>query len=278
MIRARLGMGILGILIMLAPSVLAAAPAASQNDLVSIDGLWAGSWGGGSRPDGTVMQPVMAEMFIKQDHVEVAGFPGILKLHGSLQVDRAAKQLHIWPAAEPGEKSPPKTIDFSFELNGDSLTLHVGDNPAITFLRQQMSQTAAVNIAVELIVADELKESGDLVVKEYVKLRVGSIGATYFEPAPRTLKTKRATILIVGDSECKKVSLCEARSRFKRSNPVAVGNRLDNRPQPNQLYQLWSESGAPSPDDEAAYQTLAKTLRPGTLIFVLDAAENVPLP
>src|SRR5687768_4020615 len=46
-----------------------------------LDGLWSGSWGGGER-NGVVFQPVIAEMLILGDHVEIRGFPGVAKLAG----------------------------------------------------------------------------------------------------------------------------------------------------------------------------------------------------
>jgi hypothetical protein len=36
--------------------------------------------------------------------------------------------------------------------------------------------------------------------------------------------------------------------------------------------------GAPAPDSDAVVQTFARLLKPGTLIFVLSARENVPVP
>ena len=39
-----------------------------------LDGDWYGSWGGGEQ-DGVVFQPVVAELLIEGDHVELSGFP-----------------------------------------------------------------------------------------------------------------------------------------------------------------------------------------------------------
>jgi hypothetical protein len=49
-----------------APQNLGDAPAGLQ-------GLWAGSWGGGQR-DGVVFQPVLAEMVVHEGKIEISGF------------------------------------------------------------------------------------------------------------------------------------------------------------------------------------------------------------
>jgi len=63
-----------------------------------------------------------------------------------------------------------------------------------------------------------------------------------------------------------------------RSTPVVVAYRHDDRPSPHQLHRLWKEMGAPSPDSAAVSRTFSRILRPGTLVFILSARENVPHP
>jgi len=59
---------------------------------------------------------------------------------------------------------------------------------------------------------------------------------------------------------------------------VVVTYRHDDRPSPLQLYELWKDMGSPVPDSAAVSQTFARLLRPGTLVFILSARENVPEP
>ncbi|HEY2146612.1 MAG TPA: hypothetical protein VGH32_01665 [Pirellulales bacterium] len=278
MVRAVFGWAIVGLLF--APTWCRgeAPPAISHDESPSLNGLWFGAWGGGPQPGGVVFQPVIAELFVKGKHVELSGFPNGLNLEGTIRIDSDAKYVRITPAAEPGKTAAPKPVEFPFTVDGDKLTMTVADKRSVTLQRLKTSQNPLANVAVELISADEITESGDLIVSEFQKLRVGSIGATYFEPSTRRLKTARAAVLLVEESDCKQIKIGEARSRLKRSTPVAIAYRPDNRPNPNALHQLWSAVGPAAADDAAARQTLAKTLRPGTLVFILSASENVPIP
>ncbi|HKD36107.1 MAG TPA: hypothetical protein VKB78_04880 [Pirellulales bacterium] len=278
MIRRVLTSAILAIAITSHWCSAAPPPPSSHDDSPSFGGLWFGSWGGGVQQGGVVFQPVMAELFIKGDHIELAGFPDAAKFEGTLHIDRDAHRIRIIPAAEQANKTALKPIEYSFAIDGDKLTVILADKRAIALERIRTSQKPVANVEVELVAADEITSSGDLIVSEFTKLRVGRIGATYYEPSSRTLKTKNAAILLVEESDCKKINVADARSRFKRSTPVAIAFRPENRPNPNPLHQLWTEVGPAAADDEAARQTLAKTLRPGTLVFVFDASEKVPVP
>lgn len=268
------------LVLVLAPNWCSAAPppSSSHNDSPSLNGLWFGSWGGGPQPGGGVFQPVIAEMFVKHEHVELAGFPDATKLEGTLRIDRDSNRIHIVPTAEAGKTATAKPVEYSFALDGDKLTLTLADKRSVSLQRLRTSQKLLANVEVELVSADKITESGDLIVSEYTKLRVGGIGATYYEPVARTLKTKNAAILLVEESDCKKISVAEGRIRFKRSTPIAIAYRPVERPNPNPLHQLWTEVGPAAADDAAASQTLAKMLRPGTLVFVLSASENIPVP
>jgi hypothetical protein len=59
---------------------------------------------------------------------------------------------------------------------------------------------------------------------------------------------------------------------------VAVAFRHDDRPAPERWHWLWKVTGAPTSDSDAVRQTLSRTLRPGTLVFILSARENVAVP
>lgn len=141
-----------------------------------------------------------------------------------------------------------------------------------------MEQKPLANAQVEFVTATGINEAGDLLVTEYAQLRVGQVGPTYYQPEPRTRKTKQATAFLVQENTLKKVGLDEARGLIRGPTPVVIAYRPDDRPEPQQLYQLWKEIGSPAPDSEAVAQTLSKLLRPGSLVFVLSARENVPVP
>src|SRR5262245_27696730 len=67
-----------------------------SNDLKSIQGIWSGSWGGGDR-GGVVFQPVLAEMVIHGEEVELTGFRNAAHLRGTVRIDPATKRLWFKP-------------------------------------------------------------------------------------------------------------------------------------------------------------------------------------
>lgn len=134
------------------------------------------------------------------------------------------------------------------------------------------------NAAIEFVAATEINDAGDLLVTEFTVLRAGRTGATYFQPANRSLKTAQATVLLVQDAGLKAVTLDEARRLIRVTTPVAVSYRQEDRPAPHQFHELWKDMGPSPPDSAAVRQTFARMLRPGTLVFILSARENVPLP
>lgn len=253
-------------------------PPTAVADTPSLSGLWFGSWGGGPQPGGVIFQPVIAEMLVKQEHIEIVGFPNGVSLVGTFRVDADGKTVHLLEAAKPGAAEKPRKLDYTFQLKGDTLTLTDADKRSVVLDRQRVSQKPPANLAVELVAVEEINEAGNLIINEFIKLRAGSVAATYYQTETRALRTKGATVLLVDESSCKKISLADARPRIKHSATVALTYRPDARPQPNQLHTLWTEIGQPAADDDAGMQTLARTLRPGTLVFVLPAAESVPVP
>ena len=101
---------------------------------------------------------------------------------------------------------------------------------------------------------------------------------TYLQPVNRSLITKPATVLMVQESGCKKVTLDEARRQIREPTLVAISYRHEGRPALYQSHRLWKEMGAASPDSEAVWRTFSRVLRPGTLVFILSARENAPRP
>jgi hypothetical protein len=242
----------------------------------AIDGLWSGAWGGGDR-NGVVFQPVMAELFIKGDHVELVDFPGLSRLTGTVRFDASARQMRITPTGEAGGQ-PTKAIVYAYQIKADELTLIGSDKLSISLRKRHAAHNPLANVGVELVAATGINDAGDLLVTEFSVLRAGQAGAVYFEPHNRALNTKQATVLLVQETGLKKLTVDEARGLIRESTVVVVAYRQDDRPSPHQFYRLWKEMGSPRPDSEAVWQTFSRILRPGTLVFALSARDNVPVP
>jgi hypothetical protein len=246
------------------------------NDAKGIEGLWYGSWGGGD-VNGVVYQPVMAELFIAGDHVELCGFPNVSKLTGSVRFDASVKRMRITPTAVAGGQ-PAKAIDYAYQIEADELTLIDSDKSRLTLERQPVVRDPLADVRVNLVAASGINAAGDLLVTEFTMLRAGQAKVTYFEPTHWPLKTKQATILRVQEAGCRQLTLDEARRQIREPSLVVVAYRRDDRPKRHQLHGLWKDIGPPAPDSDAVLQTFSRILRPGTLIFVLSARENVVEP
>jgi hypothetical protein len=253
-----------------------AAPKDRVSDLKAIEGIWSGSWGGGGA-NGVVFQPVIAELFIQGDYVEMSSFYDVRKLTGTVRLDAIAKQLHITPTAEAGSQPAAKAIDYVYQVKADELTLTGSDRFSITLQRRRVAVKPLGNVQVEFVAAAGIDDTGDLLVTEFTELRAGRSGAAYYQPENRKLKTKRSTVLLAQEAGLRSITVDEARGLIRESTPVVVTYRKDDPPPP-QLHELWKEMGSPRPDSEAVSQTLSRIVRPGTLIFILSSRENVALP
>jgi hypothetical protein len=254
-----------------------ATPKDRANDSKAIEGLWFGSWGGGEA-NGVVFQPAMAEVFIEGDHVELYGFREVRRLTGTVRLDASAKRMHITPtAAAPGQPAP-KAIDFVYQIKADELTLIGSGDFSVALQRRRVVENPLANAQVEFVAASGINNAGDLLVTEFTVLRAGRAGATYFQPENRSLKTKQSTILLAQETGLKKVTVDEARGLIRESRPVVVAYRHDDHLSPHQLHELWKDMGSPVPGCEAVSQTVARIVRPGTLVFILSSRENVPRP
>jgi hypothetical protein len=247
-----------------------------SSDSTAIEGLWFGSWGGGD-VNGVVHQPVMAELFIKGDHVELCGFPNVSRLTGTVQFDASARQMRITPIAE-ADGQPTKPIVYSYQIKAGELTLTNGESVSISLQECPVVRNPLANAEVEFVTATGINAAGDLLVTEFTTLRAGRAEVTYFEPMHWPLRTKQATVLMVQESGCKQLTLDEARRQIREPTLVVVAYRHDGRPKRHQLHGLWTDLGPPSPDSEVVKRTFSRILRPGTLIFVLSARENIPEP
>lgn len=247
-------------------------------DAKMIEGLWSGSWGGGQR-DGVVFQPVLAEMVVKGDRVELHGFRNAGSFAGTMRLDPAARRMVITPDAAGGRPAP-KAVEYAYDVQGDRLTLTDADKVPVSLQRHRVVEKPLAHARVELVAATGINDAGDLLVTEVAALRAGQAGATYYQPEARSLKTRQAAVFLVQDGGVKRITLDEARRLIRDTTPVAVSYRPDNLPaNPTfQSHELWKNVGAAPPDSEAVLQTVARTLRPGTLVFVLSAKENVAVP
>jgi hypothetical protein len=259
---------------------LAAQDAAS--DPKAIEGLWAGPWGHCVSPEGVVHQPVMAELLIKGSRVEMDSFPDFGQLWGTIRIDTAKKLVRVSPKVEPG--SPPaKEIQFSYEIKKDKLTLTDSNKRSIDFSRHGAARVPMAGTAVQIVVATGINNAGDLLVSEVSVLRAGRAGETFFDTAERKLKTRLATIFLEKETGLSKITVDEARRLIRQATPVVIAYRQDERTGEgsapgNDLYRLWTGIGPVAADSEAAVTTFSRTLRPGTLFFVLSSRANVPEP
>ncbi len=60
--------------------------------------------------------------------------------------------------------------------------------------------------------------------------------------------------------------------------PVVLAYVHNDEPPPNQPHILWKEMGPPRLESVPVLRTLSRIVRPGTLIFILSAQENIPRP
>jgi len=231
-----------------------------------LDGLWSGSWGGGGR-DGIVMQPVLAELWIDGDHGELTGFPTVGSLHGTLRVDAGARLISIIPGAAADGSPPSETINYTYELKAESLTLTGSDGNVIALGRRPTARDPLADVQVEFVTASAINDAGNLVITEFRWLRTGQDGKPWYERHELALNTQRATVLLVQESTLKEISNAEARPLVRESTPVVMVFTPDN-----------PEQDLSQPAGSAVRQVLARMLRPGTLVFILPESDRVPPP
>lgn len=103
----------------------------------NLEGHWSGSWGGGAQGD-VVFQPVLAELVIEGDHVELSGFPDASELTGTIHYDGDTRRIVITSAdAESGEAAP-LSLEYTYDVSGDELTLTGRDERSVSLLRRRL--------------------------------------------------------------------------------------------------------------------------------------------
>jgi hypothetical protein len=236
----------------------------------ALDGLWSGSWGLQIDSDGTVHQPVKAELFIQGDHVEWNGFPGMETLTGTIRIDAAAGQMRVTPTAEAGAKAADIRV-YAYKLNGDALELTDGSKRTIAF--SQVRWNPLADVKVEFLAALGTNDVGELLVTDYEVHRAGRSAAPGLALARRPQGLKQAAIFLVQESGLKKTGVEEVGRLIHGPTPVVLAYRADDRTSAP-LPARWQAT-----DSEAVARTIAAVLRPGTLVFVVpESARPVPQP
>lgn len=233
-----------------------------------LEGLWTGSWGGGEQADGIVMQPVIAELLIVGHRIELKGFPKVSDVRGTIAEDSSNGRLTVTTAT--GNESH----SFSYKLAGNTLTLSEDNGIAVSLERYGVPHTAPVNLKADLVPAT-IDDAGNLVVTEFTELHARSSEARLFRPHSRTIKTADATVMRVDQDRLSTITVNEARQAIPEGAPVVVIFRPVANVSTPYDPSLLESSGLPAPTGASAMQTLARILRPGTLVFVVPNEEQL---
>jgi hypothetical protein len=244
-----------------------AAKSGIKEDAGALDGSWSGFWGLLVERNGTVHQPIKAELFIQGDHVECSGFPGVATLTGTIQIDTAAKRMQITPAVEAGRPAAD-TIVYAYEISSDHLTLTDKDKRSIDFNQVRFNPLA--NVKIEFLAAVGMNDAGDVLVTDFEvhRARSGEISPAL---ARRPLGTKHAAIFLTQESGLKKADIDRIRRLIRGPTSVVVVYRPDDRSL--SVRARWQET-----DSDAVVRTISRVLRPGTLVFVVPESARVAPP
>lgn len=234
-----------------------------------LEGVWSGSWGGGET-NGTVFQPVLADMLIRGDKIELSGFREADRLWGLVKVDPATKTIKVTSAT--------KVMEYKYKATRNSLTLTDSDDVSVQLQKRDLDFNPLADVRLELVTADEINDEGHLQITEYSALKFGRTDATFYEPMKRAFKTAEATIFSCEENGLKKITINQARQQHRPTLPVAIAYRGDLDPAFIESREFQKRLGSPQPDSEAALQTLGRTLRVGTLVFVFPARLATPEP
>lgn len=250
-------------------------PNLERQDVKRLEGIWAGSWGGGES-DGRILQPVLAKMVLGDGKIELAGFPGVGQAWGLVRVDAAAKAIKITTAKT--ELSASKVLEYRYRFTDQTLEITDGQNPSLTLIKRQLERNPSVDIRIELMSADGINEQGDLMVTQFTELKFGRFARTDHESSRLTLKTKGGEVFLVENTEMKKLSIDVARKQLKPATVVGVAFQVQRGPMAVPGIAEEVRLGPPRPEGEAGLKTIAKALRPGTFVFILPSQSLVAEP
>lgn len=245
-----------------------------DGDLVAVQGLWEGAWGGGQL-DGVVFQPVIAKLAVHGNRAQWWGLPQTGDDHGtiSLSKDAKGKTLRLTSAAKPDDAAQGDVASFSYLVNGTKLTLAVGEGRECSLARIAVASPPLANVAVEFVTAEQIDKSGNLRITRLQSRRVASLKVEYFEPQSLNYSTKDASVFRIEKRELKQITIDQARQLLNKPTPIVLTFRNDTSP-PDQPGQ---DPIAAQPDSEPSHAMLKSLLGDGTLVFVLPP-ERVPAP
>lgn len=246
-----------------------------HQDLKRIEGVWTGSWGGGES-DGTTIQPVLSRMVMRDGKIELAGFPGVSQMWGVVHIDPEAHVMKITSARNAS--SPSKVIEYRYTLTDKSLEMKDSDNVPITLIKRPLERDSVATVSLELMSAEGINDQGELLVTQSTELKVGRFSRPYYESSRLVLKTNGSVVFVVEEAGMKKISLDEARKQIKPSMVVSVVFQIESSPEGAPGIAQEVRQGIPRPDSEAGLKTLARALRPGTLVFLLPHQSLVAEP
>lgn len=244
-------------------------------DIKQLDGLWSGSWGGGES-NGTVFQPVIAELMVDGEKFELFGFRGLNQAWGLIQIDPAMKTLKFTTAK--AADAPSKEIKYTYKHSEGRLTLFDAENVAIELNKVPLQTKPLVKVRMDILIAEGINEAGRLLTTEQSVVKVGRSTSIRYEASTVARKIDPLLIFVTGEDGMKKVSVDEARKLLKPSTPVAMAYRETDDQMLKWDIGLRHFQGAATPESDAGLQTLARALRPRTLVFVVSDLQALPEP
>lgn len=245
------------------------------DDVKQFDGLWSGSWGGGES-NGTVFQPVLAEMMIDGEKFELLGFRGVNQAWGLIHIDPATKKLKI-TTAKAGD-SPSRVVEYSYKISDAGLTLTDSENVAIELHKVPLQSKPLVSTHIDIVIAEGFNKDGRLLTTEQSPVKVGRSTSIRYSSSAIARKLDESAIFVTGEDTMRKISIDDARKLLKPSTPVAIAYRSTDSQVPKITIGLREFQGIPQPDSDAGLGTLTRMLRPGTLVFIVDTQLAIPEP
>ncbi len=250
-------------------------PNQSADDLKALQGLWKRSWGrSGREDDGVFYMGSVGELYIGSGRAASKGIPildgtGAVVLHSSGKHRRARFTYFLEEKGKPKKKP----VDFSYEIEGDKLTITIGDEGGgFSLTRVTVEETPFADINASFEMARGVDREGNLLLTTYSAMRIGDDGPELPAPSSLVRPLKNAHIYRVEENDAKKITVEEARGFLREPTPVVIAGRSARNGHVSSL--LSKRFRTLQPDSEAGLKTLTHLLKPGTLVFVIPDAER----
>jgi hypothetical protein len=250
-------------------------PQSPADDLKQFDGLWSGSWGGGES-NGVVFQPVLAEILIEGEKFELFGFHNVDQAWGLIRIDATTKKLKFTTAKTADAAS--KVVEYTYKISAAKLTLIDTENVAIELHKIPLDDKPSAKVRLDILIAEGINEEGHLLTTEQSAVKVARSSSIRYQASTVARKIDPAGIFVTEDSGMKKISLNEARKLLKPSTPIAMAYRETDEQMLKWDIGLRHFQGSAKPESEAGLRTLARSLRLGTLVFVVSELQATPEP